>query len=277
MIAARAERMRNATPVLLLLLLSGCGADAVSLEGTLADGGAAVQAWVAGSDARATVEGGAFRLDAVPRDGAVIGFAREGADTSWMRLGPIGSGGTLRMSAIRFADGLAFPAAIEGPDGPVEVNGLRIGGADAIPGELNVAATVLAVSGEGDALLIRPAEGALPDLNVVLTPAAVVQTVDGDPVDAEGLEFGDSLRVSGVGQGAYLVASEVTVPRRVARSGGDADEPAPTPEVRASADGGGAEPEEEGRGLLDRVLGRRGNGGEAKGKGAERGKGKGRD
>ena len=291
--AAHAAGMRNPTPAL-LLLLAGCGGGSVSLEGTLADSAAVTEAWVAGGDARATVESGAFVLEEVPRDSAVIGFTREGADTSWMRLGAVASGGTLRMSAIRFSDGLAFPAAVEDPDTPVEVNGLRIGRADAIPGELNVPARVLAVSDDGDALIIRPSDEGLPDLSVVLTPGTVVQTVDGDPVDPDGLAFGDSLRVSGVGRGAYVIASEVTVPRRVATAGGDrsgSDEEDDDDGDRGSgsSSGGAGAPaaggddgdDRDGGGLLEQILGGGRDRGEepekGKGKGEERGKGKGRD
>ena len=151
--------------------------------------------------------------------------------------------------------------------------------ADAIPQDVNVPGTVLAVSDDGDALVVRPTDTAMPDLNVLVTPASVVRTIDGDLVEPDQLEFGDSLRVSGIGESGHVIAAEIMVARRVAANDDDdeasrapdqedEDEPevvAPAPAVRpAAVVREGSPPRVEPRG-------------KGKGNGNGRGKGKGRN
>ena len=67
------------------------------------------------------------------------------------------------------------------------VNGLRMGPADALPDRVDAPGRVLAISESFDAILLRPDDEGLPDLHVVVSPATIVATPDGDPVAVEAI------------------------------------------------------------------------------------------
>lgn len=211
--------------IIALSALAGCGESTVTVEGTLAEPGAATEAWAVGSATRAGVADGAFALEAENADTLELRFTLSDGEEARMRLEGVPAGETVRLDRIWFADGLAFTRQVEGgEDGPLTVNGLRLAGE--VPADVNVAGTVLAISDDGDAMIVRPTDLAIPDLNVAVTPASIVRTMDGDPVEADRLSFGDSLRVSGLAQGGYVVAAEIMVPRRtaVSKRGKDRDD-----------------------------------------------------
>jgi hypothetical protein len=221
MLPAHARRMRALLP-LLLLALSACGGGSLAIEGTLADSTGAAEVWAVGRPERVELASGAFRVDGVDGDTLELRFTRGDGPDARMLLHDLPSRGTLRIDGIWFAGELAFPSRVAANGGgPLTVNGLRMAGPEAVPSNVNVAATVLAVSGDGDALVVRPVNASLPDLDVVVTPAAVVRTIDGDLVAADQLQFGDSLRISGIGQGGHVIAAEIMVSRRVAANDDD--------------------------------------------------------
>jgi hypothetical protein len=221
MLPALRRSMLRIIPVL-LLVLAACGGGSLTVEGTLADSTAATEVWAVGRPERVPLANGAFRLERVEGDTLELRFTTGGGSQASMLLHDLPDGGTLRIDGIWFADEVAFPDGVDGgAGGPVVVNGLRMAGSDAIPENANLAGTVLAVADDGDALVLRPADHSLPDVNVLITPAAVVRTIDGDLVDPAQLQFGDSLRVSGIGQGGYVMAAEILVSRRVAANDED--------------------------------------------------------
>ncbi|MBW3631356.1 MAG: hypothetical protein KY464_18990 [Gemmatimonadetes bacterium] len=263
--------------LVLLPCLAACGGGSLTLEGTLADSTAAGEVWAMGRAERITVENGAFRLQDVEGDTIELRFTAGGDSQVRMLLHDLPDGGTLRLEGIWFADEVAFPTRVGGAAAPTVVNGLRMARGDVVPRDVNLPGTVLAVADDGDALVLRPADAALPDLNVLITPASVVHTADGDLVEADQLQFGDTLRVSGIGEGGHVIAAEILVSRRVASNDDEAsnevrqsnDPYAPAPAARPASLVRQAPvdpPEDPGKGR-----------GKGTGKEKSRGKGKGRD
>lgn len=204
--------------IIALAALAGCGGSTVTVQGMLAEPGAATEAWALGSATRSEVAEGAFTLEVENADTLELRFTLPDGEEARMRLEGVPGGETVRLDGIWFADGLAFARQVEGgKEGALTVNGLRLAGE--VPADVNLAGTVLAISDDGDAMIVRPDDAAIPDLNVAVTPASIVRTMDGDPVEADRLAFGDSLRVSGLARGGYVVAAEIMVPRRAATSG----------------------------------------------------------
>lgn len=219
MLPALAFRMRPLRPLALLVLLSSCGGER-SLVGTLEEGSEATHVWVVGGGQRTEVVGDSFRLREVPEGVLDLRFAREDDELAAMELDAI-PGGEVRLEGIWLEDGLATPTrvSLEGASW-ILVNGLRLGPPGALPAQVDVAATVLSVADGGDALLARPADAALPDLRVVITPGTRLRSPDGEPVELDGLQRGDSVRVRGPAEGEYVVAAEVVVPRRAGTGDG---------------------------------------------------------
>jgi hypothetical protein len=250
---------------------------------------------VAGDSERVPVLGGAFVLPGVGPGPATLRFARGADSVARMEVGELPEGASLELRGIRLdgASGLAFPASV-GLDGAatVTVNGLRYA-ARPLPAQLRADGTVLAVSDAGDALLVRPADGSLPDLRVVVGPLTETATPDGDPVPAGELARGDSVRVEGRTDGPYVVASRIVAPRSLALreagedAGGAGDGGArsgatpPAAAAAASGQGGGESGEvstgrDDSRGR-DEARGRdEGRGRERKDDKPGRGKGRGR-
>jgi hypothetical protein len=203
----------------LLLPLTACGGGARTLEGSLADSTAATEAWVTGSTERTPIGAGAFRIEKLQSDSLELHFARGKDEVGRMRLTRL-PGGTLRLEGIWFEDGRAFPGRIASPaDHPVVVNGLRMAAPAAVPDKADVTGTVLALNDDGTALIVRPDDAGLPDLDVFVTPATKVSTPDGDPVEPGNLQVGDSLHLTGTGRSGYVVALSLTLPRKAAISG----------------------------------------------------------
>src|SRR5690606_4503838 len=109
---------------------------------------------------------------------------------------------TLSLRGIWTHDGVAYATGLAG-DEAAAVNGLRLGGPAALPREVRTDGVVLAVARGGDAMIVRPTDGRLPDLRVVVTPGTAVQDEAGTGVEAD-LQFGDSLRVEGTAEAGYV-------------------------------------------------------------------------
>jgi hypothetical protein len=206
--------MRLRPLLFLLALLSACRGRSTTIEGTVAAGSGITEVWPVGDAGGSPVRDGAFRLDEVRGDTLRLRFLTR-RDTARMELTELPRGARLRLERVWVSDGVAFPGRVDaGGARRVSVNGLRMGGDGALPESLVAAGSVLAVSDESDALLLRPSSGELPDLRVVITPGTIATTGDGDPLPLEGLAVGDTLKVAGEGRDGYLVATRITGQRR---------------------------------------------------------------
>lgn len=222
MLRANPRRMRPARAPLapvLLAILTACGESSVSLSGTMVPGSDASEVFVLGAAERAQIEADSFSLSGVGGDTVELRFTTGGEEPARMLLIGLPAGQDVHLEGIWIEDGVAHAARVRGdPGGSVLVNGLRMAPASALPREVAAHGTVLSASGEGDAILLRPADESLPDLRVVITPGTVLRTVDGAPArgagDAGELEYGDSVRVMGQGVDGYVVATEVILPTR---------------------------------------------------------------
>lgn len=266
--------MRIPRILLAAAALTACGDDPSLIDGQLAEGAEATHVWVLGEPERAAVSADSFRLEGVPEGVLDLRFAAEDEEVARMEIHGVAPGDRVRLRGIWFDDGVAYPGTVERTgEGTLTVNGIRMAGAAGVTAGVDVLGTVLAVSGEGDALILRPVDPELPDLRVVVTPGTSERTPDGDPADAEELEFGDSVRVVGQNEQGFVIATELILPRdrasgasrsgeneaepRTASAAGRGKELAPAPEARSSrADDQG---KEKGRG---------------KAKGREKGKGR---
>jgi|GEM_PF-1548612 len=293
--------MRRPLLLPLIVLLSACGGDGVLLRGSLREDvlralGDSLFVQVEGGE-RVPVRGGSFELTDVPA-GAVRLLVGSGEDAASMDLREIPEGAELGLEGIRVdrESGLAFPSDLRIEGGKtVLVNGIRRAPPEALPATVATEGVVLAASPAGDALLFRPADPSLPDLRVVVPAAAETTTEDGDPVSPEGVEDGDSIRLEGGTEGAYVVARRLVLPRRAAvreaRRGERGDEVRPrerregepreerpsarsesrsreaeAPAPRAREDRGGGRDDAPGRGR-GKGRGKEKGGGKGKGKG----------
>jgi hypothetical protein len=219
-------------------LAGACGGgDAVVRGDVLAEGrGEGVRAvWVLGREGRSPIVEGGFELREVPP--GVVDLRLGDADTEVARvlIRDVPSGARLSLQGIWIepSSRLAFPSRIELEGARVvNINGIRMAPPDRLRGQIREDAVVLAVSGSADALLARPHDERLPDLQVVATPATETVTPDGDPGRLGLVAPGDSIRVEGTAREGYVIASRLVVPRgSVLRS---ESAPDPQPEVAPS-------------------------------------------
>lgn len=232
--------MRHGYFLLLLALATGCARGA-SVAGSFdPDDDAAAQVrhvWAVGRDGQAPVQENRFTLGRLPAGSADLRFAGVDGELARLRLDglPRGARVELRGVWIDRRSGLAFPAEVglRGA-GVVVVNGLRLAPPGRVRGPVREAATVLAVSDDAEALLVRPRDERLPDLRVVLTPATQTRTPDGDPARADRLAAGDSVRVEGRAAEGYVIASRLVVPGHLAHSSPPSPTGGATPAARAA-------------------------------------------
>lgn len=210
--------MRSPSCCAALLLLAACGDASPALSGTLLPNTRATAVWVVGGPEQAPIEGDSFRIAGLAGDTLDLRFARDGEEVASMVLVG-GAGEEVRLEGIWFRDGRAFPTRLGGEAPALQINGIRYVGVDAMPETVDAKGVVLAIDGAAEAMLLRPADAGLPDLRVVVTPGTRVRSPDGEPAELEEVQYQDTLRVSGQSLGAYLVATEIVVPRRLA--GGD--------------------------------------------------------
>ena len=221
-----------------VLLLAGCGGDEgrVAIRGAFADAAhAPTSVFAVEAEREAEVKNGAFAFRGLSAGPVTLRLVH-GADTvGILALSSLPAGAVVELRGLRvdpathlaFADGVG----LTGPEA-VTANGLRVTDAARIPAQVDTRGTVLAISDDRDALLLRPDDPALADLRVVVGASVETVTPDGDPVDGVRLSRGDSLRVLGRTDQGFVVAEKLVVPRRRAVA------EAPT----ASDDGGGDAP-----------------------------------
>jgi hypothetical protein len=203
--------MSRRLALLSFAVLAGCARDRVTVSGTVADDEGLTAVWLAGDTLRTPIDSGSFRLRRPAADSLTLRFAR-GDDSASMRIVGLTAGAALTLDGVWAEEGVAYPARIGLRGDPlVVINELRMAGDESLPPSINVPATVIAVADKGDALLVRPTTGGLPDLRVVLTPTSVVRAESGDTLDAADLEYGDSLRLSGAISDGYVAATEAAV------------------------------------------------------------------
>jgi hypothetical protein len=187
-----------------------------------------VSVWAVEAQRQAPVKGGEFRLD-----GLVPGPVTLEIRSGDRRLGridvpdlPAGAAVTLRGLRVDAATGRAFPADVElrGAD-RVTVNGIRMAPNDRIPGDVDARGTVLAISDDAGAFLLRPADSTAADLRVVVMPATRTATRDGAPARIDALSRGDSVRVKGSARAGYVIAAAVELPPSRATSASTGDDP----------------------------------------------------
>jgi hypothetical protein len=295
-------RMKRMLILGTVVLLVACGESGATVEGVLLGEGrtAAVRdAWVIGREGREEVSDGRFVLRDVPPGVVDLRLGDNRGEAARLLIHGLPAGAHLSLHDLRLERGtrLVFPSRID-LDGArtVTINGIRMAPPGSVSGRLREQGVLLAVSGAADALLVRPLNERLPDLRVVVTPTTDVTTPDGDPADAELLSAGDTVQVEGAAEQGYLVATRIVAPRSsVLRSAADEEEdaaparaarPAPsrsTPATRATAEPRSAPapraaerprpepapPAEARRGPPAEPPGR--------GRGQERGRGRGRD
>jgi hypothetical protein len=167
----------------------------------------------------AEVSDGAFSLAELTAGPATLLFLRDDDTVGVLSLGNLRAGAEVELRGLRVdeATGRAFPASLEAAGAEmVTVNGMRMAPNRTLPRNVDSPGTVLAVSDAADALLLRPDDASVPDLRVVIDPGTETVSPDGDPVPAENLAPGDSVRVEGGTHQGLVVATRLTVPRRVA-------------------------------------------------------------
>jgi hypothetical protein len=266
----------RATWGVLLLGLAGCGGGGAEVEGAFAPGTVADRVSVAGSGAVAEADSAGFRVDGLAPGPVRLRLLLEDDTVGVLHLSALRAGSRLRLEGLRVdaATGLAFPRAVrlEGAE-TVTVNGIRLASEARIPRRADLAGTVLGWAPGAGALLLRPDDPDLPDLRVLVVPATEVVEDGGAPADASALAPGDSLRLEGRRDGAYVVATRLVLAGSDAARDEEEDEeddaataaraPSAAPAVRPAPAAPAVEAREPGRGNQGR------------GKGKEKGKGRG--
>lgn len=208
MLPATSSAMRILRTLLFLTMVLACGDDTLTVRGSLLPGSSATDVYVVGQPLRAPIESDSFVIGGISGELVELEFAEDGNRLGRMRI-ERWTGSELDLRGIWLEDGIAFASTVEG-EGSATVNALRMAPEGALPRTLSAAVSVLAVSPEGDALMVRPDDGQLPDLRVVVTPGTSIETAAGDPAEAD-FRFGDSLRIEGDTEGGYVVATTVVV------------------------------------------------------------------
>jgi hypothetical protein len=249
----------------------GCGGGSIEISGDLAEGEHADSVLHFGGVARVAVAGDSFRIEGLGGEVVDLRFVDDDGLHARMEIRDA-PGGAIHLRGIWMDEGAAYPSGVrmEG-GGTVTINGVRMADPEGMPEEIDATGVVLAASGSGDAILVRPDAGELPDLRVVVTHATAVTSPDGDPVEVDRVEPGDSVTVRGRTEAGYLVASEIVLPRRSATRGDrgepDGDDGDDGGDGDGDGDGGdrsGGEASEEDR-----------SGDRGRGKGRGRGRGRG--
>lgn len=224
-------RLRLGVIPLAVLALAACGGGEgrVTVRGDFADTARApTTVFAVEAEREAEVKRGAFVLRGLSAGPATLRLVR-GTDTvGVLALSSLPGGSTAELRRLRVdaATHLAFPETIDlaGAD-LVMVNGVRMGREARVPAEVDVPGRVLAISPDRDALLLRPHDGALPDLRVVVGFAAATVAPDSQPAEIGRVRAGDTVRVQGRGDHGFVVATRLIVPRRASAAPPPAEEP----------------------------------------------------
>lgn len=218
--------------------LAACrgGGDRVSIRGDFADSASAatvVRATEAGREVE--VLDGAFELPGLAAGPTTLRLVRDADTSAILALDNAPAGADVALHGLRVdpASGRAFPRSVELSGTEVLlVNGVRMARDGALPADVDVPGSILALSAERDALLVRPDDASLPDLRVVVGLGTHVAGEDGGPADLASLGRGDSVRVQGRADQGFVVADSLTVRRSATESSARGDASAPSPATR---------------------------------------------
>jgi hypothetical protein len=211
--------MNRISLILALVALSACGSETVTIRGALASEGEAERVWIVGASESASVDvGREFVLEGLAPGVIDLRFDGGAGEVGRMVLHDVPAGAEVILRDVWFDERrAAFPAAVEVRGAAlITINDLVWGSERQLPRDLDAHVQVLAASRDGEAMIVRPLAGELPDLRIVVTPGTVMQTEDGDPVEANRFSFGDSIRLRAQQHEGYMVASEIVTPRVVA-------------------------------------------------------------
>jgi hypothetical protein len=212
--------MRYVSAVL-VLCTAACGRGSVVVSGDVASDGAAAPdgVWATEVGRHAALDDGRFELSELAAGPLSLRLLAEDDTVGVMDLGGLPRGTRLHLAGIRVdrRSGRAFPRTVEveGTDA-VTINGVRMAPDERLPREVDAAGTVLALDMAAGALLMRPDDERIADLRVIVTLATEVATSDGDPVQPELLARGDSVRVEGISEAGFVIATRLLVPRGAA-------------------------------------------------------------
>jgi hypothetical protein len=232
----------------LLVLAAACGGDEVVVRGSLHPSllgggeGGAWTVWAEEAEREARVDGGRFELKDLAPGPVHLQLRREGREVGRIAIPTLGVGMTLGLDGLRVDERsrLAFPSEVELEGAStVYVNGIRMGPASAVPDSVDVTGTVLSLQPRAGVMLFRPGDGKLPDLRVVLGPAA-------GPLTVEDLAAGDSVRIAGRRAGNAVAVSLVEPAGGDDAPNGDVGETPPPGEPASFDSGSGASDAEEG-------------------------------
>ena len=203
----------------LALIAAGCGHDSIAIRGTFRDAASSADStltvWAVEAQREVPVQSGEFRMDDLAPGPVTLEVRVGGRAVGRVEVPDLPVGATLTLQGLRVdrASGRAFPAEVELSGAKVvTVNGVRVGPNEDWSGDVDATGTVLAISEDHDALLLRPTDKALPDLRVVLLPTTRSGTREGAAANVDGLVRGDTVRVKGDKLGMYVVASAIELP-----------------------------------------------------------------
>lgn len=211
--------------VVLAAALAGCGGGGgATVEGTFAPGAAVPDGvWIVESQRSEPADSAGFRVRDLSSGPVQMRLVRGGDTVGVLNLGSLPEGARAVLGGLRVdpSTGLAFPRSVELEGAEVlTVNGLRMVSADRVPARVDAAGAVMGWFAKSGALLVRPADAALPDLRVVVGPETVVERADGGAGDARMLSPGDSVRVQGPVRNGHVMATRLVVPAKLAAVAG---------------------------------------------------------
>jgi hypothetical protein len=207
--------MRTLPALALLLAACGSGSESISVEGDFASPQTApgrVYALEARVDAE--VKDGAFSLGGLATSPISLRMVRNGDTVGQVDIADLAPGSGLVLHGLRTdpRSGRAFPTTVElSGASVVRVNGIRMMNPDALPSTVDAAGVVLAASDDRAALLVRPADEALPDLRVVVAATTSTLTRDSLAADLGDLSVGDSVHVHGPAERGFVLADRLTL------------------------------------------------------------------
>jgi hypothetical protein len=209
--------MRTLPALALLLAACGSGSESISVKGDFASPQTApgrVYALEARVDAE--VKDGAFSLGGLATSPISLRMVQNGDTVGQVEIADLAPGSGLVLHGLRTdpRSGRAFPTTVElSGASVVRVNGIRMMNPAALPDAVDAAGVVLAASHDRAALLVRPADDALPDLRVVVAATTSTLTRDSLAADLGDLSVGDSVHVQGPAERGFVLADRLTLLR----------------------------------------------------------------
>jgi hypothetical protein len=205
--------------------LVGCSDD-VRLRGSLGEGweldGLAVR--LGDEAAPVPIPDGVFDLRVDPAERLELHVIDDAGTIARLDLEGLPAGASLNLERIRPERlGRAFPAQVRlGGTRQVEINGIRMADPRRLPRRVEATGSVLAIRRNEQAMLVRPADAALPDLPVLLSERTLLLDADGDSIRLRRFSPGDSVRLELRLERPYYRAERVVLIGSRERSGGGA-------------------------------------------------------